>query len=161
MRVLVAVLAVLLFGLGCSHLPGMGSAKTAASPSPSAVAAGTPLAKAAGQLDAEVPMPAGFPTDVPVYPKARLTAGASFTSSGQIAWGMEWETTDAAAAVQDFYLKQLNQGDWKLTVSNASSAGPAFAGTFARKSNTHDTGTIAVNADQGLTVIALSFLSSG
>lgn len=161
MRVFVAVLAVLLFGLGCSHLPGMGSGKTAASQSPSGVPAGTPLAKAAGQLDAEVAMPAGFPTDVPVYPKARLTAGASFASSGQVAWGMEWETTESAAAVQAFYLKQLNEGDWKLTVSNATSAGPAFAGTFTRKSNAHENGTIAVNADPGVTVIALSFLSSG
>lgn len=110
-------------------------------------------------------MPAGFPTDVPIYPKARLTAGASFTSISQVAWGLEWETTASAAAVQAFYFKQLNEGDWKLTVNNspspAQSGGPAFAATFARKSNSRETGTIAVNADQGVTVIALSFLSSG
>jgi hypothetical protein len=160
MRVLVAGAAVLLLGAGCSHLPGMGHAASTASATASAGPQGSPLAKASGTLDAEVPMPAGFPTDVPVYPKARLTAGASFTSPGQVTWGMEWETTDDPNKVKAFYAKQLTLGDWALTVSSAGS-GPIFAGTFARKSNAHETGTIAVNADQGVTMIDLSFLSGG
>ena len=104
-------------------------------------------------------MPPSFPSDVPVYPNARLTAGASFNSSGQVTWGMEWETLDAPAKVQAFYQKQLNLGDWKLAVDNTTSPGTTFAGAFARKSNSRDTGTIAVNADSGVTMIALSFLS--
>ena len=141
--------------------------KSAAAPpsaSPSAAPTGSPLAKAAGQLDAEVHMPAGFPSDVPVYPNARLTAGASFTSNGQVAWGLEWETTDAPSKVQDFYAKQLGLGDWTLAVNKQASSqanGPAYAATFARKSNAHDTGTLAINSDSGVTTIALSLLSSG
>jgi hypothetical protein len=157
MRVLFGALAALLLVTGCSHLPGMGS-KAAATPSASAGPSGSPLAKASGTLDAEVPMPPGFPTDVPVYPKARLTAGASFSSTGQVTWGMEWETTDDPNKVKQFYFTQLNQSDWALTVNHAPS-GPTFAGTFARKSNSHETGMIAVNADQGVTMIDLSFLS--
>ena len=164
MRVLVIVFAAVLLGTACSHIPGIGNkaaASAAASPSPSA-ANGSPLAKASGTLDAEVPMPLGFPTDVPVYPKARLTAGASFTSTGQVAWGLEWETTDDPNKVKAFYFKQLNLGDWALTVNNSPSpSGPTFAATFARKSNAHETGTIAVNADQGVTMIDLSFLTGG
>jgi hypothetical protein len=159
MRVLPGALAALLLVTGCSHLPGMGS-KAAATPSASASPTGSPLAKASGQLDAEVPMPAGFPPDVPVYPKARLTAGASFTSTGEVAWGMEWETTDGSSKVQAYYAKQLNQGDWTLTVNNQTN-GAAYAATFARKSNSHETGTLAINSDSGVTTIALSFLSSG
>ena len=158
MRVLIAAVAVLLLGTGCSHLPGMGKASTSAAASASAQPTGSPLAKASGTLDGEVAMPAGFPTDVPVYPKARLTAGASFTSPGQVTWGMEWETTDDPNKVKAFYAKQLALGDWTFTVNSAAS-GPVFAGTFARKSNSHETGTIAVNADQGVTMIDLSFLS--
>ena len=158
MRVLVAGLSVLLLAAGCSHIPGMGHAAATASPSASGGPTGSPLAKASGTLDAEVAMPPGFPTDIPVYPKARLTAGASFTSTGEVAWGMEWETTDDPNKVKAYYLKQLNLGDWVLTVTNASS-GPMFAGTFARKSNSRDTGTIAVNADQGVTMIDVSLLS--
>ncbi|HET7338259.1 MAG TPA: hypothetical protein VFK22_01810 [Candidatus Dormibacteraeota bacterium] len=161
MRVLTAAFAALLLGAGCSHIPGMGHASSSATASASATptgANGSPLAKASGTLDAEVAMPAGFPTDVPVYPKARLTAGASFTSPGQVTWGMEWETTDDPNKVKAFYAKQLTLGDWALTVNGAGS-GPLFAGTFARKSNSHETGTIAVNADQGVTMIDLSFLS--
>ena len=105
-------------------------------------------------------MPAGFPADLPVYPKARLTAGASFTSTGQVAWGMEWETTDGPSMVQAYYAKQLSQGDWTLTVNNQAN-GAAFAAVFARRSNSHDKGTLAINSDSGVTTIALSLLSSG
>ena len=105
-------------------------------------------------------MPPGFPADLPVYPKARLTAGASFASSGQVAWGMEWETTDSASKVQAYYAKQLSQGDWTLTV-NSQANGAAYAATFARSSNSHETGTLAINSDSGVTTIALSLLSSG
>ena len=158
MRLAVLIVAVVVLGAGCSHIPGMGRGNAATTPQASP--SGKPLAKAAGQLDAEVPMPLGFPTDVPVYPNSRLTAGASFTSTGQAAWGMEWESTDAAAKVEAYFQKQLNLGDWKLTVNQAPS-GTTFAGAFARKSNSRDSGTIAVNADQGVTMIALSFLTSG
>jgi hypothetical protein len=136
----------------------MGS-QAKASPSASASPGGTPLAKASGGLDAQVPMPPSFPSDVPVYANARLTAGASFTSTGQVAWGMEWETLDAAAKVQAFYVKQFSQGDWTLNPSN-STAG-SFAATIARKSNSHNTGTLAINTDGGLTKILLSLTSSG
>jgi hypothetical protein len=159
MRVFLFALAAVLLASGCSQLPGMGS-KAAATPSASAGPTGSPLAKASGQLDAEVPMPAGFPTDLPVYPKARLTAGASFTSTGQVAWGMEWETTDDPGKVQAYYAKQLSQGDWTLAVSNQTN-GAVYAATFARKSNSRETGTLAINSDAGVTTIALSLLSSG
>ena len=158
MRVYLGALAALLLVMGCSQIPGQGS-KTE-TPTPSAGPTGSPLARTSGQLDAEVPMPAGFPADLPVYPKARLTAGASFTSTGQVAWGMEWETTDDPSKVQAYYAKQLSQGDWALTVNNQTN-GATYAATFARKSNSHDKGTLAINSDAGVTTIALSLLSSG
>jgi hypothetical protein len=159
MRVFLGALAALLVLTGCSHIPGIPS-KAGTTASAPASPSGSPLAKASGQLDAEVPMPAGFPADLPVYPKARLTAGASFTSTGEVAWGMEWETTDSPSKVQAYYAKQLSQGDWTLTVSTPSN-GAAYAATFGRKSNTHETGTLAVISDSGVTTIALSLLSSG
>lgn len=147
MKVLVLALLGLLLAGACSQIPGF----TAASPSASA---SPPV-----QLDDAVPTPAAFPADLPVYPRARLTAAAAFNSAGQVTWGIEWETTDAATKVQAYYQNQLNQGDWKLAAGNAPS-GTAFAGTFARKSNSHDAGTIAINANAGVTLIALSFVSS-
>lgn len=148
MRVLVLVVSGVLVGAACSQIPGFGGPSPSVAASPSV------------QLDAEVPMPSGFPADVPVYPKARLTAAAFFNSAGQVAWGMEWETTDDPAKVQAYYLKEFNQGDWKLMIYSAPPPGAFLAGTFARKSNSHSTGTIAVNAAHGVTAIALSFLSS-
>ena len=147
MKLVVLALAGLLMAAGCSQIPGFSAASPSASGSP-------PV-----QLDDGVPTPAAFPADVPVYPKARLTAAAAFNSAGQVTWGMEWQTADDPAKVQAFYLRQLNQGDWKLTVGNPPS-GALFAGTFARNSNSRNTGTIAVSATQGVTVIALSFFGS-
>jgi hypothetical protein len=158
MRVFLGALAALMLLTGCSQLSGLGS--TAGTPSAPATPTGSPLARASGQLDAEVPMPEGFPADLPVYPKARLTAGASFTSTGQVAWGMEWETLDDPSKVETYYARQLSQGDWTLTV-NKQTNGAVYAATFARKSNSHDKGTLAINSDSGVTTIALSLLSSG
>jgi V8-like Glu-specific endopeptidase len=159
MRIVVAALAALLLLTGCSHIPGMGS-KGAASPSAQAAAtpAGTPLAKATGGLDAEVAMPSGFPSDVPVYPQARLTAGAQFASTGQVAFGMEWETKDGQTAVATYYQKEFNQGDWVLTVKDTTSS--PWTATIARKTNSHDAGTLAIYNDSPVTVIALSLATA-
>ena len=99
-------------------------------------------------------MPAGFPTDFPVYPKARLVAAAEFASSSQVVWGMEWESLDAEAKVKGFFSTQLRAGDWVVTVGSASSG--RFVATFARKSNQSSRGTIAVNADLPPTRILVS-----
>jgi hypothetical protein len=159
MRAYLVALAGVLLVTGCSSIPGIGS-NAATTPSAPAAPAGSPLAAASGHLDAEVTMPAGFPADVPVYPRARLTAGVSFTSTGQVAWGMEWETTDDTSKVQAYYTRQLSQGDWALTANNQAN-GTAYAATFARKSNSRQMGTLAIRSESGVTTIALSFLSSG
>jgi len=104
-------------------------------------------------------MPPGFPSDVPIYPKARLTAGASFVSSGQVSWGMEWETLDRVSNVQTFYADKLNKGDWTMTVTG--SGNNAFAATFSRKSDSHVLGTLASNASSGVTKILMSLIAPG
>ena len=148
---LVLPLAVLLVA-ACSIGPGSGAASSARGSAPS----GTPLAKASGALAAQVPMPADFPADVPIYTGARLTAGATFTSSGEVAWGMEWQTLDSVAKVQAFYAKQLNQGDWMVNFNNNS--GASFAATYSRRSDSHAGGTLAGNSTSGVTKILLTLV---
>ncbi|TMG60120.1 MAG: hypothetical protein E6H83_06110, partial [Chloroflexi bacterium] len=131
----VIALAGLVLLAGCTS--GGGSA--GASPSTTLSPEPSPLARPSGQLDAEVSMPPGFPSDVPIYTKARLTASASFVSSGQVSWGMEWETLDSVAKVKTFYSVKLNQGDWTISVTGSGSN--TFAATFSRKSNSHVLGT--------------------
>ena len=143
-----AVAAAILF-VACTA--GGGSA--AKSPSPS----GSPLAKASGPLDAQVPMPAGFPTDVPVYPAARLTAAAGFPGGGPTAWGMEWQTLDSVPKVQAFYAAKMNQGDWTMTVT--SSASDSFAATFKRKSDSRISGMVSSNSGSGVTKILMSLVA--
>ena len=116
-------------------------------PAPSANASSSP----------PVAMPSNFPADVPIYPKARLAAAASFESSTRVTWGMEWETPDPVTKVQTFYASQMNQGDWTITF--ASAAVDRVAATFARKSNSHAGGTLAAYPEGGLTQILMSLTS--
>ena len=101
-------------------------------------------------------MPSGFPSDIPIYPGARLTAGASFSSNGQSTWGMEWETVDGVDKVKAFYAKQLGQGDWSVTIKDIPSG---FSANFARKSNTRAYGTLAADGSSGVTKISMAFVA--
>jgi hypothetical protein len=102
-------------------------------------------------------MPPGFPTDVPVYPGARLTAGASFTSTGQVTWGMEWETLDSVDQVKAFYSAQLSKGEWTSTFSDAAGG---FSAKFSRKSNSRFSGIVGADGSSGLTKISMSLVSA-
>lgn len=139
----------------CSQPSGSASSPARVSGTP----AGTPLARASGLLDAQVAMPPNFPADVPIYPGARLTAGASFASTGQVSWGMEWETMDSLNKVAAYYTRQFQQGDWTFKVD--SSTATDFSTTVTRKSNSHFTGTLAADSTSGVTKILLSLVSSG
>jgi len=101
-------------------------------------------------------MPAGFPGDLPIYPKARLTAAAGFPSSGPTSWGMEWETLDGVDKVRLFYADKLNQGDWTISFTNSPTG--TFAATFTRKSNSQVKGTLASNGSSGVTKILMSLV---
>ena len=120
---------------------------------------GSPLAQASGRLGAQVPVPVGFPADVPIYPKARLTAAAGFPSAAPTSWGMEWQSLDNVGPVQAFYQKKLSQGDWSLTV--AGSAPNEFTATFGRKSDRSVIGTLDVTGTSGIvTKILMSLVTA-
>src|SRR5260370_24930971 len=102
-------LIVALVGASACRLPGSPSGSTASSTRQASVAP-SPV----GPLDAAVPTPPAFPADVPVYPGARLTAGAAFSADGVTTWGMEWETLDSVDKVKAFYTNKLAQGDWTI-----------------------------------------------
>jgi hypothetical protein len=100
-------------------------------------------------------MPSGFPSDFPIYPGARLTQASQLTNNGQTTWGMQWETLDGVDAVQGFYVKRLNSGDWTITYNGAS--GGNFSAILSRKSNQKDAGILAVELESDLTKITLAF----
>lgn len=102
-------------------------------------------------------MPPGFPVDVPVYPKARLTAAAAFPGSAPTSWGMEWQTLDAVSKVYTYYSAQMNQGDW--TIAFTSTTADTFVATFKRKSDNRVRGTLASNSAAGVTKILLSLVT--
>jgi hypothetical protein len=152
-RQVLAALALLTF-TGCTSPLGH---TASASPSASAKASGT-IKPTTGTLHSPVPMPDGFPADVPVYPGARLTAAAGFPSTESTAWGMEWETLDAVTRVLGFYQQKMNQGDWTMKVSSSSQT--VFHATFTRKSNPGVGGSLVANYNGGVTKIDLSLVTA-
>jgi hypothetical protein len=145
----VSFAVILLAGSACRSLGGAAAGSPSPSPSAKATAQAAP-----SKLDAAVPTPGGFPTDVPVYPGAQLTAGASFAANGQTTWGMEWETLDTVDKVQAFYTSKLSQGDW--TVQFTGSANGQFSSTFSRKSNSKFAGILGADGSSGVTKISMS-----
>src|SRR6202140_1659931 len=129
------LLLVTLAGASACQLPGSSSGSTASSARQAPV---TP--SPVGPLDTAVPTPAAFPADVPVYPGARLTAGAAFSANGVTTWGMEWETLDSVDKVKAFYTSKLGQGDWTIQLSGG--AGGTFSPTVSRKNNSKHAGVI-------------------
>jgi hypothetical protein len=118
----------------------------------------SPPPSGSSKLDPAVPMPAGFPADVPIYPDARLTAAATFSANGQTTWGMEWETLDGIDKVQAFYSSKLSQGDWNIQFSGTANG--SFSAIFNRKSSSHFAGILGADASSGVTKISLSLASA-
>jgi hypothetical protein len=143
-----AAIAMLLLAAACGGDIG---------PSTTPSAGGSPLAPASGKIGAEVAMPLAFPSDVPIYPKARLTAGAGFPSTAPTSWGMEWQTLDAVAKVQAYYSDNMNKGDWSLTV--IGNAAGDFRATFGRKSVSGVAGTLEITGASGVTKILMSLVT--
>ncbi|MFI5283139.1 MAG: hypothetical protein ACHQ0J_08415 [Candidatus Dormibacterales bacterium] len=156
----VVALAALVSACGSSSSPAAQSGNSPSGSTPSAASTSTPdqNQNTAG-LDPEVPAPSGFPSNVPVYPGARLTTGSSYNATGNTTYGMEWETHDSVSQVQAYYSSQLSQGDWSLTYS--ANSGGTFGAGFSQKSNQKVTGILAVASDNGITKITLSFVVLG
>jgi hypothetical protein len=127
--------------------------------SSSRVGSNPSVSPANGNLDPAVAVPNGFPSDFPVYPRARLVRANQATANGQTTWGMEWETLDNLTAVQSFYMSKLNQGDWTLSFGGASNGG--YSAIFTRKSNPKDAGLLTVEPESGITHVRLGFGTSG
>lgn len=134
-----------------------GGAPSASSVSPSASAKASP-AGGPSKLDPEVAMPADFPSDVPIYPGSRLTAGAKFPTNGKVDWGMEWETLDGVDKVHAFFASKLSQGDWTIQFSGAT--GTSFSAVFTRKSNDRSTGIVGADGSSGVTKISMSLVNA-
>jgi hypothetical protein len=139
--------------LGAGSACGGSNNTATSSPQVSSSASGSP-SSGSPKLDPAVAMPNGFPADVPIYPGARLTAGATFTANGQTTWGMEWETLDTVDKVQAFDSSKLSQGDWNISFSGTASG--AFSAVFNRKSNSKFAGLLAADTSSGVTKITLS-----
>jgi hypothetical protein len=150
MKVAVRPILGVIFSLALVIAAACGSSTPASSSNSSPAESGS----SAGNLDPQVSMASGFPSDVPIYPGARLTAGASIKTGGMIDWDMTWETVDGADKVQAFYTAHFNQGDWTISSSGTIADG-SFSLIFIRKSNSNAGGNVGVANSNGITMITL------
>ncbi len=118
----------------------------------------TPSAKSSpgGKLDPAVAMPAGFPSNFPIYPGARLTQAGNFTSNGKTTWALEWETLDTVDKVQAFYADKLNKDPWTISFSGSSNG--QYSAVFAPKKNSNAGGILGVSSTFGVTKISLALV---
>jgi hypothetical protein len=152
----VAVICGFWVGSACTVLEPQSASSARVSSTPS----GSPLASPKGNLAAEVPMPAGFPSDFPIYAGARLTQAGNFTSYGSTSWGMGWQTIDSPSKVQQFYVGKLDSGDWRVVShSGTATATTSYSATFRRKSDGRTNGTLGVAFSGGVTKISLVLTS--
>ncbi len=106
-----------------------------------------------GQLSFEEggKLPAGFPSDFPIYPGAKLTG--SWTAKGEKGEGISlvWETTDDVLKVSDYYKTQLASLGWKVTTTFDSSSSSTFS--FEKDSKS---GFMGITKSDSKTTISLT-----
>lgn len=99
-------------------------------------------------------MPAGFPSDFPIYPGSRLVQQAKFSGGGQTNWGLEWTAAATTTAVQTFFTARLSSGDWVL-VTHSGSATTSYSDGFRRNNDPRTSGTVQIAAGSGFTKVSV------
>jgi hypothetical protein len=149
----VVLMCALCLGSACgdnpSHVTSSPLASAAATPSPHKTASPSPVPSPSAET-----MPAGFPSDFPIYPGSRLIQQAKFSGGGQTNWGLEWTTADATTKVQTFFMNRLSSGDWVL-LTHSGSATTSYSDSFRRNSDPRTSGTLQIAFGGGITKISV------
>ena len=132
-----------------SHGSSSPVAKSSTTPSPHKTASPSPVPSPSAET-----LPAGFPSDFPIYPRSRLIQQAKFSGGGQTNWGLEWTTADSTTKAQAFFMNGLSSGDWVL-VSHSGSASTSYADGFRRNSDPRTSGTVQIAAGGAITKISV------
>lgn len=69
--------------------------------------------------DGDIPLPEGFPTDVPIYPSARVTTSSTAKNTMTVVL----TTGDPANKVMAFYEPQLKANDWEVVTTMSMGEG--------------------------------------
>jgi hypothetical protein len=97
------------------------------------------------QGGANLPLPAGFPADIPMYPQVNIFAASQMPSQGFMVQG---QTADAVEKVAEFYVTQMTSSGW--THEAPAQSAPTMRILPFKKDNR--TTTINLIAGQGTTV---------
>lgn len=62
-------------------------------------------------------LPDGYPSDLPIYPGAKLTSSWSTSDDDSKGMSLIWGTNDSIGQVADYYKKELEAKGWKITSS--------------------------------------------
>lgn len=152
-RLILGVILTLALVVG----PACGASTSSSTSNPSPQSSTAPVGGV--KLDPQVAVPSGFPSDMPIYPGARLTSAGNFTSNGTTSWSMVWQTLDSVDKVQAFYTAKLAQGDWAISFSGSQNG--SYSAIFNRKSNSNVGGILAVGVNIGITEVTLELTNGG
>jgi hypothetical protein len=132
-----------------SHGSSSPVAKSSTTPSPHKTASPSPVPSPSAET-----LPAGFPSDFPIYPRSRLIQQAKFSGGGQTNWGLEWTTADSTTKAQAFFMTRLSSRDWVL-LTHSGSASTSYTDGFRRNSDPRTSGTVQIAAGGAITKISV------
>lgn len=99
-------------------------------------------------------LPASFPKDFPVYPKAKLTSSwYSKTDKGN-GVSVAWETSDSVNKVAEFYKDKLAKDGWK--VSNSFDGEGSSTISFEKETSSGFVGIAATSEGKTMISVTLS-----
>jgi hypothetical protein len=136
-------------GDAVSHASSSPVAHSSPSPSPHKAASPSPVPSPSAET-----LPAGFPSDFPIYPGSRLIQQAKFSGGGQTNWGLEWTTPDSTTKAQTFFMSRLSSGDWVL-LTHSGSASTSYTDGFRRNSDARTSGTLQIASGGAITKISV------
>lgn len=109
------------------------------------------------EINAEegVAFPASFPSDFPVYEKAKLTSSIKTTSESKDAYQLTFELTGDWKEAADFYQNTLPDTSYKFKSSMETPGGV----TIVLEKNGEDAGAVFVGEDNGKGLMTISLVA--
>lgn len=105
-------------------------------------------------------LPDSFPSAIPVYDGAKVTAQMEAAGEGGTMYVVTWTSADEFGTVLDWYKAQLEAKGWKITTTTKTEAGGLIMATMGEKSNLN-LGFDPSNEDGAKSVISMTATWAG
>lgn len=96
-------------------------------------------------------LPDNFPSDIPIYPDAKLASSWVASGDGTDGLSLIWETDDSVSKVSNYYENELENAGWTLSFTSETEGSTTYA--FEKNDMS---GFIGITVEESKTVISLT-----